>query len=40
MDNVERDLNNVSLKGWRTRAFGRTEWTFFMRKTAAKLKGL
>jgi len=39
MDNVERDPNNVGLKGWRTRAFDRTEWASFMRKATAKLKG-
>jgi hypothetical protein len=39
MYNVERDLNNLGLKGWITRAFDRTEWVSFLRKAIAELKG-
>jgi hypothetical protein len=37
-DNVERDPNNVGLKGLRTRAIDRMEWASFVRKATAKFK--
>jgi hypothetical protein len=36
MDDVELDLRNMAVKGWRTRAVDKREWAFVMGEAKAK----
>jgi hypothetical protein len=37
IDVVEKDLNNMGVKRWRTRALDRTEWVLVIAEAKAKL---